>query len=150
MRSSQLNKFRYKLKQLITFINDAYNINNGGCCYLSYLLAKQLEKHNIPFLVGISWETGCSIDKIKNNIINRSKDGVFSDDDYGCYHISIQIEGVDINSLYYNDTEYISLTSKDLYWLYNKGLKNGNWNFTYDINNNKIISKFINILFQTV
>lgn len=63
---------------------------------------------------------------------------------------SIQIEGVDINSLYCSDTEYISLASKDLYWLYNKGLKNGNWNFTYDINNNKIISKFINILFQIV
>ena len=150
MQSNQLIKFVYKLKKLVTFIDDAYDINNGGCCYLSYLLAKQLEKHNIPFLVGISWETDCSIDEIKNNISNRSKDGVFSDDDYGCYHISIQIERVDINSLYCSDTEYISLASKDLHWLYNKGLKNSDWNTTYNTDNNQIISKFINVLFQTV
>lgn len=151
MQSNQLIKFVYKLKKLITFIDNAYDINNGGCCYLSYIVAKQLEKHNIPYLVGITSYGDFDISEIKSNINKRSRKGVFNFDDYGCYHVSIKIGRLDVNVI--EDTsnvEYINLTSKDLYWLYNKGLKNSDWNPTYNIDNNQIISKFINVLFQTV
>ena len=151
MQSNQLTKFVYKLKKLITFIDNAYDINSGGCCYLSYIIAKQLEKHNIPYLVGITNYGGFDISEIKSNINRRSRNGVFSFDDYGCNHISIKIGHLDVNVIEDTyDAEYINLTSKDLHWLYNKGLKNSDWNTTYNTDNNQIISKFINILFQTV
>ena len=151
MQSNQLIKFVCKLKKLITFINNAYDINNGGCCYLSYIVAKQLEKHNIPYLVGITSYGDFDISEIKSNINRRSRNGVFNFDDYACYHISIKIGHLDVNVIEDTyDTKYINLTSKDLYWLYNKGLKNSDWNPTYNTNNNQIISKFINVLFQTV
>ena len=152
MQSNQLIKFVYKLKKLVTFIDNTYNINEGGCCYLSYIIAKQLEKHNIPYLVGITSYGDFDISEIKSNINKRSRNGVFSFDDYGCNHISIKIGHLDVNVIEDNtsDVEYINLTSKDLYWLYNKGLKNSDWNTTYNTDNNQIISKFINVLFQTV
>ena len=151
MQSNQLIKFVCKLKKLITFIDNAYDINYGGCCYLSYIVAKQLEKHNIPYLVGITSYGDFDISEIKSNINRRSRNGVFNFDDYACYHISIKIGHLDVNVIEDTyDVEYINLTSKDLYWLYNKGLKNGDWNPTYNTNNNQIISKFINVLFQTV
>lgn len=152
MQSNQLIKFVYKLKKLVTFIDNTYNINNGGCCYLSYIIAKQLEKHNIPYLVGITSYGDFDISEIKSNINKRSRNGVFNFDDYGCYHISIKIGHLDVNVIEDNtsDVEYINLTSKDLHWLYNKGLENSDWNTTYNTDNNQIISKFINVLFQTV
>lgn len=152
MQSNQLIKFVYKLKNLVTFIDNTYNINEGGCCYLSYIIAKQLEKHNIPYLVGITNYGDFDISEIKSNINRRSRNGVFSFDDYGCNHISIKIGHLDVNVIEDNtsDVEYINLTSKDLHWLYNKGIKNGDWNTTYNTDNNQIISKFINVLFQTV
>ena len=151
MQSNQLIKFVYKLKKLITFIDNTYDINNGGCCYLLYIVAKQLEKHNIPYLVGITSYGDFDISEIKSNINKRSRNGVFSFDDYGCNHISIKIGHLDVNVIEdTNDVEYINLTSKDLHWLYNKGLKNSDWNTTYNTDNNQIISKFINVLFQTV
>lgn len=151
MQSNQLIKFVCKLKKLITFIDNTYNINNGGCCYLSYIVAKQLEKHNIPYLVGITSYGDFDISEIKSNINRRSRNGVFSFDDYGCNHISIKIGHLDVNAIEdIHDVEYINLTSKDLHWLYNKGLKNSDWNTTYNTDNNQIISKFINVLFQTV
>ena len=151
MQSNQLIKFVYKLKKLVTFIDNTYSINEGGCCYLSYIVAKQLEKHNIPYLVGITSYGDFDISEIKSNINKRSRNGVFSFDDYGCNHISIKIGHLDVNVIEdINDVEYINLTSKDLYWLYNKGIKNGDWNTTYNTDNNQIISKFINVLFQTV
>ena len=152
MQSNQLIKFVYKLKKLVTFIDNAYDINNGGCCYLSYIIAKQLEKYNIPYLVGITNYGDFDISEIKSNINKRSRNGVFSFDDYGCNHISIKIDHLDVNAIEddTSDVEYINLTSKDLHWLYNKGLKNSDWNTTYNTDNNQIISKFINVLFQTV
>ena len=152
MQSNQLIKFVYKLKNLVTFIDNTYNINEGGCCYLSYIIAKQLEKHNIPYLVGITSYGDFDISEIKSNINRRSRNGVFNFGDYGCYHISIKIGHLDVNVIEDNtsDVEYINLTSKDLHWLYNKGLKNSDWNTTYNTDNNQIISKFINVLFQTV
>ena len=151
MQSNQLIKFVYKLKKLITFIDNTYNINEGGCCYLTYIIAKQLEKHNIPYLVGITSYGDFDISEIKSNINKRSRNGVFSFDDYGCNHISIKIGHLDVNVIEdIHNVEYINLTSKDLHWLYNKGLKNSDWNTTYNTDNNQIISKFINVLFQTV
>ena len=152
MQSNQLIKFVYKLKNLVTFIDNTYNINEGGCCYLSYIIAKQLEKYNIPYLVGITSYGDYDISEIKSNINKRSRNGVFDFDDYGCNHISIKIGYLDVNVIEddTSDVEYINLTSKDLHWLYNKGLKNSDWNTTYNTDNNQIISKFINVLFQTV
>ena len=94
---------------------------------------------------------------ITNQARCRNKDQHDTDrcdvfDDYGCNHISIKIGHLDVNVIEDNtfDVEYINLTSKDLHWLYNKGLKNSDWNTTYNTDNNQIISKFINVLFQTV
>lgn len=42
VKLSELNKF---LKQL----NNLYNINSGGCCYIAYLIASHFNNLNIPF-----------------------------------------------------------------------------------------------------
>ena len=37
------------LNQLCQLLNDDYNINRGGCCYITYLIAKNLDRLHIPY-----------------------------------------------------------------------------------------------------
>lgn len=38
-----------KLNQLCLELDNKYNINCGGCCYVAACIAEQLESFNIPF-----------------------------------------------------------------------------------------------------
>lgn len=40
-----------ELNALCIKLDNIYNINNGGCCYVAYVLAKYLEEYKIPFTV---------------------------------------------------------------------------------------------------
>lgn len=49
-----------------------YNINCGGCCFVTAVLAEQLEYFHIPFKVAITRCPTHYAIKIKNRYINRS------------------------------------------------------------------------------
>lgn len=40
-----------ELNTLCTKLDDEWDINCGGCCYVAYVLAKYLEEYKIPFIV---------------------------------------------------------------------------------------------------
>jgi hypothetical protein len=49
-----------------------YNINCGGCCFVTAVLAEQLEYYNISFKVAITYHPTHYAIKIKDRYINRS------------------------------------------------------------------------------
>ena len=52
-----------KLNKLCKKLDLEYKINKGGCCFIAYLISKQLEKLNIPYeLVVYDDEDRCDLD----------------------------------------------------------------------------------------
>lgn len=49
MRFINIDNLKCSLDYLCNFINKLYNINNGGCCYLAYLIACHLDRLKIKY-----------------------------------------------------------------------------------------------------
>jgi len=114
-----------KVKNLLNLLNSLcekldnnYMINNGGCCYVAYLLAKELEDLNIPY-----------------KFITRD----------GTYHCTIEVEGKlinpideedDINAYDDDKSDYMSEDILEFY-------ENESWNDTYSRKWNLIVKTII-------
>ena len=140
------------LNSLCRFLDSCYDINSGGCCYISYLIAKHLEELKVKYSVVIldyevdkedvnEDEIIVSIKKHKHNLFTGSKVG---------NHYALKIEDEIINpSSIEEDYQLIctdEIKAKDLKWVYDTG----DWNDLYDIARNKYISSFIDTFFKTV
>lgn len=110
----QVNKLCYNL-------DNKYNINCGGCCYVAACIAEQLELKGIPFKV-IHYDLyGCHFAiKVSDRYLNRS--------DYKKKEI----------------TEISNWTSKDLFRHYHKE----DWNSTYKPKNNRTVKNSIKSIFS--
>ena len=110
-----------EINELCLKLDSAYNINDGGCCFVAACIAKQLEKYNIPFTVIHYNLWGCHYAiKVDDRYLNRC--------DYRKKEIGAEIK---CNSSYVYDI----YTSKD-------------WNPRYNSKNNKTIEKYIIELFE--
>ncbi len=59
------------LNDLCIIMNESYNINCGGCCYVAAVIAEQLEQYNIPFKVAITYSPTHYWIKVSSGYINR-------------------------------------------------------------------------------
>lgn len=110
----QVNKLCYNL-------DNKYNINCGGCCYVAACIAEQLELKGIPFKV-IHYDL------------------------YGC-HFAIKVSDRYLNRSDYKKKEIIKIsnwTSKDLFRHYHKE----DWNSTYNSKNNRTVKNSIKSIFS--
>ena len=109
----QLNSLCYEM-------NESYNINNGGCCFVAATIAEQLEKFTIPFTVinyDYHWHVAI---RVSDRIINRD----------GCEYKCI--------------TKDDTTSSKELYNEY----YNSKWNDLYNRRWNLIVKTRIRALFN--
>lgn len=147
--------------KLINFINDLciklsgrYHINCGGCCYLAYLLAKNLEQLNIryDFVIeeyGIKSSyrshefTKLELRKaIKSNKRRINGVGFIS-----CCHYTVKIDGILCNTIPNSNWQSISVACikpEHILSIYDKG----HWNDTYNTDNNPIIERIVNYAFK--
>lgn len=110
-----------KLNQLCLELDNKYNINCGGCCYIAACIAEQLERFDIPFEIIHYDICGCHYAiKVSDRYINRS--------DYKKKEI-------------YEILDYSSEEMFDVYY-------NGDWNKTYKRKYNSIIHRKIKNLFN--
>ena len=110
-----------EINKLCLYLQDKYNINNGGCCYVAACIAEQLEFYSIPFKI-IHYDL-CNCHyciKVSDRYLNR--------DDYKKYEI----------------TEVLEESSE---FLYNRYFDN-DWNHNYDTDNNSIIKEYIKKVFD--
>lgn len=110
-----------KLNQLCLELDNKYNINCGGCCYIAACIAEQLERFDIPFEIVHYDICGCHYAiKVSDRYINRS--------DYKKKEI-------------YEILDYNSEEMFDIYY-------NGDWNSTYKRKYNSIVHRKIKNLFN--
>lgn len=120
-----LDNISYKLK-------DYKYINSGGCCLYAYLIAKQLDKRNIPYKIVIE-EPYYSVSAYYKQARNLTKY-------LGIHHILLRI-----NKEYYYDSTGIAKrrygTKKIQLELDSQGLlnlyENGDWNYVFKMNTSK-------------
>lgn len=110
-----------KINKLCLELDEKYNINNGGCCYVAYCIAKQLELHNIPFKIVHYNLFGCHYAiKVSDRYLNRSdfkKEEIFK---------VMDCCADELLNIYYSE----------------------NWNEAYNVKHNLIVRKLIRELFN--
>lgn len=123
-----------KLNNFLSELDKTYNINNGGCCYIAYVLANLLEQHNIPYSFVIEDECEyISGDLVAECIENRSCEeccyGLF---DETCIHYMISVNNKLLNKM--EETKisnchfFDGVDSSDILWIY----ETGSWNPAFD------------------
>lgn len=145
-----LRQLRDDLNKLCEGLDDKYSINCGGCCYVAYLIAEQLEKLGLKYkLVVYSWDKK-NIELINTEVHSQKLLGNDNSvaGEYVSYHYAIHI--VRIGTINPADDEdaysyYLrGITASNIKWLY----KTGCWNHCYSTANNKTIRNIIKSFFN--
>ena len=136
---------------LCKYLDEMYDINCGGCCYLAYLIASNLEKLNIEYSLVVHDFFKKNIEQVK---ITSSKKYLSTVPEFTitgkgtCDHYCISLgKSLYLNNLYPSSGhEYIitGIDSSVLKWIYKKG----KWNLTYKRNKNRIVRDTVNNFFK--
>lgn len=137
------------LNVLCDRLDQDYNINFGGCCFVAYLIMKHFEKIGLhPTLIIESDCENIDQDDFLDCVHTRSGNcqGLKNQT---CYHYFIYIPEINkyINSgeifedyLY----EFQGLSAKDVHWIY----KTGDWNNNYNKKSNPMVGREIAQVFR--
>lgn len=124
------------LNSFLDYLNWRYDINSGGCCFVAYCVAKNLEDRHISFEVVINNERTkekLTPDYCINNSISAN-------------HVFIKCSEGFINKGNYSVKKnmFVKLSSSELYNYY----KSSQWNTYYKKRNNRSINQLINKFFK--
>lgn len=136
-----ISELVYTLKEASKFINNAYEINQGGCCYLAYCIAKNLERLHIKYKVIIYEKLGFIDSRIEQFIKDRNYNIIHN-------HYAIIIGSEVINGWNHSDYVVCNLSSVDLKWMWLYGIDSGGWNDVFNISKCKVIREIINSIFK--
>lgn len=127
-------------------------INEGGCCFIAYLIATHLDKLGVKYKLIIFSNEYKNLEKIRaevrSKILNRTAE--FSVTGIGtCNHYAICLEGggsVNIDDFDEGYMKYYieGVNSNHIKWIY----RTGRWSSSYDRHNNRIIRKTFNAFFN--
>ena len=128
--NQNLKVLSHQLDKLCKFLDELYDINCGGCCYLAYCLAKLLDSDNLEYQVVV----------VSDNCEELMDCETLSDIPCSCTHYGIYVDGEYINiddSDLENDyvNHFINVTPDEIKEHY----KFGDWNDCYDIDKNDLI-----------
>lgn len=119
------NSLAIKLNNICKCLDDLYNINDGGCCFIAYCLAKMLESDKFDFKIVVYGYK----EKVKH----------FNNLELSHTHYAIHLGNIIINQSTfkkYPKKEYIAF-SEDIFKHYSEG----SWNSYYNKNKNKFIQR---------
>lgn len=126
-----------RLNKLCEFLDEAYNINAGGCCFITYCLARLLKKDKFKFKIVIYDD--CRIrEKTFTNVSS-------SHTHYGILLGDYPINGGD----YFCDPSLFQSTfSKVKISEILEHYKNNRWNHSYNHQKNSFISKTLKVFYD--
>ena len=152
MKRLNIHSIVADLNDLCLQLDDNFNINNGGCCYVAYEIAKHLDQLGIEYELRIYDDYNKNEKAINEEVRNKRCNKSHSTSVvryYSCTHYFLFIRGAGpINegdfSDHYNRYSISNIDHKHIKWIY----KNGLWNDIYQTNNNILIKKLIKLYFD--
>lgn len=153
MRKLNVHRLVRDLNNLCENLDNQYDVNCGGCCFVAYEIAKHLDRFNIEYSLCIA--NTYPLDKVAINkeVINKqsNKIGRYSvTGENSCNHYYIRIKGggsINFGDFYdYHKYSINKINCKHIKWIYENSL----WNDIYDIRYNKLIKRNINFYFNGI
>ena len=152
MRNLSYYSLLKNLNSLCRFLDETYNVNMGGCCYLASLIAKHLDKLNIKYDLIIYDSYSRNRENIKCEVISRRRNKGLNNSvtgRYSCNHYCIRLRGAGVingNGDYTEEHRYSipNISYKNIRWIY----KNSRWNKCYEVQYNKTIKNIVKEFFK--
>lgn len=139
---------RRRIDKCCRRLDKDFNINSGGCCFVAYLIAKNLEKLHIPFKLVVESDLDCYDDSNGFENIKERKLNSFPTGNSVQYHYFIKIDTGTINKdddcSDHSFVTYSGITSEDIKWIYDTG----SWNDDYNYDDNDTVEQLINKSFK--
>lgn len=145
-----IHHLRKLLNRICRQLDEEYYINSGGCCYVAYIIALNLDRLKIKYSLVIydeySRETSCLNHEILSKHKNHSSNSVVGY--YTCSHYCLNIIGYgdvnrsDVDGLIRYNVDNIN--SSNIKWIH----RNGDWNSVYNSTHNKAVKRIINSCFE--
>lgn len=140
------------LNDLCNTLDQKYDINCGGCCYVASEIAKHLDKRHIKYSLCVLNDAYLDRDAINQEVQNKCINSLECKSVSGnntCVHYFINIENEgSINVGDFSDDYLVyaitGINYKNIKWLY----RTGDWNPCYDIYNNRKIRRKIKLCFD--
>lgn len=124
LSKEKLQTLAYNLNELCSDLDEHYDINNGGCCFVAACIAECLEKYDIEFSV----------------LVYDCYENEFNEIDCSHYHYMIVFNDTIINNMSYcSGTLYTYVDSEMIFQHFNEC----SWNETYDTTLNDNVKKQI-------
>ena len=141
--SWKTKKLKIELNRLFTLLEKNYSINWGGCCWLTYCLAVNLERLNIPFSLVIYDGEG-DAEEAHNNIMERNC--AFPTGNETASHYTLKARGLGILNKSSGDPFILvkDVDSEDILWIYEEG----DWNDCYNFRLNNEIKNLVDTVFR--
>ena len=154
MYTEEITRLATDINRICKKLDEKWDINSGGCCLVSAIIAEGLERLNIKYKVVLFY--GSYIEpygalEVRKNIKTKDINSFPNGDETGS-HYSIYIPSIRVflnsddytGDRYYKKTIVGKVTHKDLQWIYETGC----WNSCYDTRYNKSIRNKINSIFK--
>lgn len=145
LKKSEYNTVFENLNSICSCLDKIYRINNGGCCYIAYIIADILYKEGIDYEVVVVPEEDSDLpdkfEDIKDSAYHVFIKVKFKDEDYLINSDDCSLEGDDIE---YEARSYNNVTPEEILNYYNSF----HWNWVYNAVKNKFIKYVINLLYD--
>jgi len=150
MQRLNIHYLKDSLETLCKKLNQDYCINFGGCCFLSFVIANNLDKLGIKYNLVVYHDEKKNILGIAHEVVTMNYRSGLNSITKGntCYHYTLQIIGAGIINKMSSQYTYIiqDISAINIYWIY----KTGDWNKNYNVNHNKNVSTLINNFFNKI
>lgn len=145
LKKSEYNTVFENLNSICSCLDKIYRINNGGCCYIAYIIADILYKEGIDYEVVVVPEEDSDLpdkfEDIKDSAYHVFIKVKFKDEDYLINSDDCSLEGDDTE---YEARSYNNVTPEEILNYYNSF----HWNWVYNAVKNKFIKYVINLLYD--
>ena len=133
-------------------LDNQFCINEGGCCYVAYLIAANLERLSVPYKL-IMYDNHYiryPVSEFRDNVRNNKEGNCLGKQAVSHCAIYLPQNKRVLNSVERGFTDYHfivgKITSKDILTIY----AHGDWNTAYSNRCNSQVYNFINAIFKNI
>lgn len=143
LRKPEKKRLKIELNRLFSLLDKNYNINWGGCCWLTYCLAYNFDRLGISYSLVIYDGEG-EPEEAYNNIVERWNG--FPTGSETASHYTLKVPGLGILNKSAGDPFILvhDVNSDDIRWIYDEG----DWNQCYNSRLNDDIKNLVDTVFH--